>query len=268
MIREIKQYPIPEGFEFGGTVRHFDETLFALVEDLKETLEANELEALCAFQIGSPLAVIVIKHNDNYLELMNPVIITREGSITPTEKTAYFPHLTATTKRYEKIKVMYENREGKQQFLSAEGDLAIVIQRKTDYLLGANFRLRMSKEEQSLFDAKLNLNTNEITPESCPTTTLPHQYILTTIKYGLILGLMGIIVSFFLTLENLALLQTIENYLMIALFLLVGLYVAVAQHEGKRYKTCTSCQISNILGIAVIKIIHITGLFLANYFLL
>ena len=81
MIKEIIQYPTVMSLEFGGPVRHFDDTLLELIQDLKDTIEANNLDALAAFQIGSPLAVMVIKQNEEFLEIMNPVMIKREGTI-------------------------------------------------------------------------------------------------------------------------------------------------------------------------------------------
>ena len=156
MIKEIVKYPTTPSKEFGASVRSFDTELFELIQDLKDTIEANNLHALAAFQIGSPLAVIVIKQNDGeFLELINPMVIKREGTIHPVETTAYFPGLSATTTRYEKIKIMYSDRDDTQQFLEAEGDLAVTLQRKIDYLFGANLRLRLSKEEEAVFDSKL-----------------------------------------------------------------------------------------------------------------
>lgn len=268
MIKKIIQYPTVESLEFGGTVRHFDETLFEVIQDLKDTIQANELKALAAFQIGSPLAVILIQQNENdFLEIINPVIVKREGSINPTETTAYFPGLSAITKRHKKITLMYEDREGKQQFLDAEGDLAILIQRKTDYLLGGNFTLRMSKEEKVLFDAKLENNTNDIRPESCA-MTLQSDKLLLTIKYALILGILGLGLSFFVSDEIVETIKIVEKYLMIFLLLLIGIYVFYAHYEGKKYTSCNSCQISNIMGTALIKTIHVTLLFTAGYFIL
>ncbi len=146
MIQEITKYPTTASLEFGANVRHFNEELFALIQDLKDTIEANSLNALAAFQIGSPLSVIVVKKEDGeFLELINPRILTREGKVTPTETTAYFPGLSAKTNRYEKIKVMYEDRGANQQFLEADGDLSITIQRKMDYMYGSNFRVRLDE---------------------------------------------------------------------------------------------------------------------------
>ena len=164
MVKEIVQYPTTPSLEFGANIRHFDENLFKLIDDLKDTIEANNINALAAFQIGSPYAVIVIKKEDgSYLEIINPRIIKRAGSVEPVETTAYFPKLSAKTKRYEKIKLMYEDREGKQQFLDAEGALAITIQRKIDYVFGSNFRVRLSDDERKLFDSKLEFGTDAIT---------------------------------------------------------------------------------------------------------
>ncbi len=268
MIKKIIQYPTVESLEFGGTVRHFDETLLQTIQDLKDTIVENNLEALSAFQIGSHLAVFVIKQeNDEFLEIINPIIITREGTVTPIETTAYFPGLSARTKRYEKIKLMYEDKEGKQQFLSAEGDLSILIQRKTDYLLGANFRIRMNEEEKRLFDAKLEFGTDNIDQNDCP-TVFKRDIILTIIRYGLYLGIVGIVVSFFLGSIETAALKVYENYLIASLVALVVVYFFYAQYEGKQYTNCSSCQLGNIVGTAMIQSTKIFLLFLANYFIL
>ncbi|MBT8343387.1 MAG: peptide deformylase [Sulfurovum sp.] len=267
MIKEIIQYPTVMSLEFGGNVRHFDAPLFEIIQDLKDTIVDNDLNALAAFQIGSPLAVIVIKQDDQFLEIINPVIIKREGSVTPTESTAYFPGLSATTKRYEKIKLMYEDREGKQQFLSAEGDLSATIQRKTDYLLGANFRIRMTEEEKNLFDNKLEFGTDEIDQNDCP-TVFKRDKILDLIKYGLIFGVLGLLLSFFVDTEMTHTLKIAENYLMLILLVLIIIYFFYAQHEGKKYKQCTSCQVGNIIGTMVIVSVKLLLLFLANHFIL
>lgn len=268
MIKEIIQYPTVLSLEFGANVRHFDASLKELIQDIKDTIEANGLDALSAFQIGSPLAVMVIKQGDNqFLEIINPVIITREGNITPTEMTAYFPGLSAKTKRYEKIKIMYENVDAEQQFLSAEDDLAITIQRKSDYLLGANFRIRMSEEEKNLFDSKLEFGTDSLDLNDCP-TVFKRDKILHLIKYGFIAGIIGLLLSFFVNTEITNTIKLSENILMGVLGLLIVVYFLYAQYEGKQYKQCTSCQIGNIIGTVMILVFKLVLFFLANYFIL
>jgi len=268
MIKEIIQYPTVESLEFGGTVRHFDETLLETIQDLKDTIIENQLEALSAFQIGSPLAVFVVKQNNGeFLEIINPIIITREGVVTPIETTAYFPGLSAKTKRYEKIKLTYEDRTGKQQFLTAQGNLSILIQRKSDYLLGSNFRIRLDKEEQKLFDAKLEYGTDAFKNNDCP-TTFKRDSILAMIRYGIYLGIIGILISFFLSAEGVATLKIYENYLAALLVSFIVVYFFYAQYEGKQYTNCSSCQLGNITGTALIQSTKVLLLFLANYFIL
>jgi peptide deformylase len=268
MIKEITQYPTVMSLEFGGNVRHFDNTLLELIQDLKDTITANDLTALAAFQIGSPLAVMVIKQEDDqFLEIINPVIIKREGSVTPVETTAYFPGLSGKTKRYEKIKLMYEDRNGDQQFLTAEGDLAITIQRKADYLLGANFRIRMNEEEKKLFDSKLEFGTDDIDHNDCP-TVFKRDRILRLIKYGFIAGILGLILSFFVNEESITTIKSAENILMLTILVLMVVYFFYAQYEGKKYKHCTSCQIGNIIGTVTILAFKLLLLFIANYFIL
>jgi len=268
MIKDIKQHPTTGSFDFGGTVRHFNKDLFELLQDLKDTIEANDLQGLSAFQISSPLTVMVIKkENGDFLEIINPIIINKSGKINPVETTAYFSELSATTTRHKTVKLMYEDRTGKQQFLEADGDLSILIQRKSDYLLGSNFLIRLSKEEKETFEKKIAYNTNSVSSEVCP-TTLQSDNILKAIKYGLIAGFVGVASSFFLSSEILSGLKIAENYLMITLAFLVIFYFFYAQHEGKKYSSCTSCQVGNIMALTLIKTIHITALFLANYYFL
>lgn len=268
MVKQIITYPTVESLEFGAQVRHFDDSILQTIQDLKDTIVENNLEALSAFQIGSPLAVFVILQDDNsFLEIVNPVIIKREGHITPTETTAYFPGLTAKTKRYEKIKITYEDATGKQHFLEAEGKLAIQIQRKSDYLLGSNFRIRMSKEEQELFDAKLEYGTDRLNNDNCP-TTFKRDKILKVIKYGLYLGAIGILIGLFLSTPIVANIKTYENYLTSTLLGLLIVYFFYAQYEGKQYTNCMSCQLGNIVGTAAIEGSKILILFFASYFIL
>jgi peptide deformylase len=268
MVKEIIQYPTTPSLEFGANIRHFDEDLLEIIRDLKDTIEANSLNALAAFQIGSPYAVIVVKNEDgSYLEIVNPRIIKRSGSVEPIETTAYFPKLSAKTKRYEKIKLMYEDKEGKQQFLDAENELAITLQRKIDYVFGSNFRVRLSDEERQLFDSKLEFGTDAITNNGCP-SVFKRDRILQLFKILFVTSILGVLSSFFVGEDTLLTLKSIENYLLIFMFGLIVVYFFYAQYEGKQYKNCSSCQIGNIIGTSAIELTKLIILFLLNYFLI
>ena len=267
MVKEITKYPTTPSLEFGANVRFFNDELFTLLQDLKDTIKENDLDALAAFQIGSPLCVIVVKKEDEFLELINPRVLKREGSVEPIETTAYFSGMSAKTKRYEKITLMYEDRDASQQFLEAEGEFAITLQRKVDYTFGSHFRFRLDAEEQKLFDSKLEFGTDAITKNDCP-TVFKRDRILQVFKFFFVFGLFGIIASFFISEENLVTLVSAENYIMLTMLLLVVIYFFYAQYEGRQYKHCTSCQIGNIIGTCIISSIKLLALFLASYFLL
>lgn len=266
MIKEITKYPQTPTLEFGANVRFFNEDLFALIQDLKDTMEANNLNALAGFQIGSSHCVVVIKYEGKYLELVNPKILKREGSVETVERTAYFPGLSAKTKRYDKIKLMYEDREANQKFLDADGNLSITIQRKIDYTFGSHFRIRLSEDEKKLFDSKLEFGTDSITQNDCP-TFFKRDRILQLFKALLLFTLLISIGSFFVSDELVETLGMIKNYTLGGMSLLIVIYFFYAQYEGKQYKHCTSCQIGNIIGTTVVSVIKLTALSVATYFI-
>ena len=265
MVKEITTYPTTPSLEFGANVRFFNDELFDVIQDLKDTIEANDLDALAAFQIGSPLAVVVVKKDGEFLELINPKVLKREGSVTPLETTAYFPGLSAKTKRYEKITLMYEDRDANQKFLDADGELSITIQRKLDYVFGSNFRVRLDEDEKKLFDSKLEFGTDAITQNDCP-TIFKRDRILQAFKFLFIFGLLGVLVSFFMSEDSLSTISTVENYIMISMLILTIIYFFYAQYEGRQYKHCTSCQIGNIIGTTLTLLLKLFFLFLVNLF--
>jgi peptide deformylase len=261
MIRPITQYPTQTGFDFDGVVRSFDKELESLVEDLKDTIHANNLEGLSAFQIGSPKAVIVIKDHENFLVMINPVIFTKEGEITTQERTAYYPNLTASITRAHTIKVTYDDLQGKQHFLTATDHLAIVIQRKSDYLLGSTFITRLSKEEREKFQYQLK-STYGNGSQSCLLSPFSDR-VIKGINITLILTLLGLLVGL-LGIGNLPIVS-IQEALMIATASLIGLYLLLRIYEGKK---CGICEIGNTLAMVVIKSIHLGGVYLLNYWIL
>ena len=266
MVREITTYPTTPSLEFGANVRFFNDELYELIQDLKDTIDANNLDALAAFQIGSSLSVIVVKNDDEFIELINASVLKRDGKVEPTESTAYFPGLSAKTTRYEKIKVMYEDRGANQQFLEAEGDLAITIQRKIDYTLGSNFRVRMSEAEKDIFDSKLQYGTDAINDNGCP-TVFKRDRILQAFKALLLFSVLMMLVSFFVDEEILSSMATVQNYTLGLMSALTIIYFFYAQYEGKEYKQCTSCQIGNIIGTTIFLLAKLTVLAVATYFI-
>ncbi len=266
MVREIITYPTPPSLEYGIDVRKFDEELFALLEDLKDTVKANDLEGLAAFQIGNYHNVVVVRMEDGeFLELINPRIIRHEDKTEEEESTAYFPGLTAKVPRYNKISVVYQDREGKDRTLQAEGKLARVIQRKIDYTFGGNFLSKLSKEERERFEQKLSQGMDIAVGGNCPTTFVRDKFMFVAnlITAAMVLVL---IASFFVSPQTEAMLWRVQLYASFGVLGFDLLYFFYGLYEAKIYKHCTSCQIGNFIGTVGISFIKLTIIMLLSYY--
>ena len=152
MVQNITKYPTPLSLEHSVDVRNFDKKLFALIADLKDTINENNLDGLSAFQIGSCFNVIVLKNQDgSFLELINTRLISHSGKIITQEKTAYFGEASAKITRFERVSIVYQDRDVKDCSLKLEGALAILLQRKLDYSFGSTFLHKLSGSEQDTF---------------------------------------------------------------------------------------------------------------------
>lgn len=269
MIRKIVTYPTPPSVNYSTDVRVFNEEMQCLVDDMKDTIEANKLDGLSAFQIGSMYNIVVIKEEDgSFLELINPRLFFTEGKVSSVEKTAYFPGLSAKVTRHKKVSVVYEDRELKQHSLKADGALSILLQRKIDYTFGSSFINKLDKEEKKRFDLKLEYGSDIAISEHCP-TTFNRDKILKVINIVIFIMLMLLISSFFVEQESI--LSEMWQYQLYASFGVLSLnviYFFYAQHEGKKYTSCTSCQIGNIIGTTVISLVKLTLIMVLSFLII
>jgi len=269
MVQDIITYPTPPSVEYSTDVRVLNEEITSLIQDLKDTIQENSLEALTAFQIGSMYNVIVVKKDDgSFLELINPRIISATGKTTTVEKTAYFPGLSAKVERNDNISIVYEDRDLKQQVLKASGDEAILLQRKIDYTFGSSFINKLSGDEKKIFEQKLEFGSDIAISESCP-TYFKRDYILKAINIITVGMLILLITSLFIdSKETLSGMWDYQLYLSYLNLGLTVIYFFYAQYEGKQFTSCTSCQIGNIIGTTAISLIKLTVVMVLSYFLI
>ena len=269
MIKDITTYPTPPSVEYSTEVRVFSDEISSLIDDLKDTIEANSLKALTAFQIGSMYNVVVVKNNDgSFLELINPKLFNTSGQVTTKETTAYFPGLSAMVTRHEKVSIVYEDRDLQQKSMKAEGELSILLQRKIDYTFGSSFINKLVGEEKNLFEKKLEFGSDIAVSESCP-TNFKRDKILTVINI-IMLGMLALLVfSFFVdTQEEYSYLWDYQLYLSFVVLGLDVIYFFYAQYEGKQFTSCSSCQIGNIIGTVVISLVKLSVIMLASFFII
>lgn len=262
MIKTIITYPTPTGVEYAADIRVFDEALHTFIDDLKETLEVNNLEGLAASQVGSYYNVLVVKQNGEFIELLNPRVLSKKGSVTSTESTAYFPGVSTELERYKSISLVYEDRNGEAHSLKAEGEFAILLQRKIDYLFGATFLTKLKDEKRDAFEALLNSNGI-----SCPTpnTGFSRDYFVKASNYLMIAMLLFLGLSLFVDIPQ------AWDYQLYASFMVVGiniLYTLYSYYENKRFSICTNCYNMSIFGVVAIGLVRLTLLMTVSYFLI
>lgn len=251
MIKELITYPDERIKYISADVRKFDDELFELLENMHDTMEHHGLDAISAIQIAIPFSAILIKEGDEIIELINARIIVNEGREEAQEHSAYFPpNFSATIKRYSKIKVVYENRNGELKHLDVDGEFSRRLQQQIDFLFGGTLLDKMDKDSRGVGEKQL-AQEGFIAGESCPVVFV-RDYFKRGAKYLLVLVSLTFILPFFVSPQLRALVYTLDKYALMGVVLLMIIYFIYGQHEGKIYKQCTSCQIGNIIGTVVI----------------
>ncbi len=269
MVRDIVVYPDKRVRIRAADVRRFDEALASVIQDLKDTMKAHHVKAMAATQIAIPMSVLVIEQEDgSYLEVVNPRIIGKKGSVMSTEETLYFPNTTHTVQRYEMIRLIYEDRHGNQKSLKAEGDLAITLQRKIDYLFGDTLASRMNEDNRKGLEKDLAQKGMPGSFEVCPRVFMKDYFTSMIQKVLFIMGLTLVTPLFSPAPETVAKIWHFDEYASWAIILLLLGYFAVGIWEGKKYTSCTSCQIGNMVGTAFKYIVATIVITTAAYFLL
>lgn len=117
-------------------VKAFNKELWTLLDDMKETVRAEQGAGLAAPQIGIPKRVVVIDVEEGFYELVNPVIISAKGEQTGPEGCLSVKGKQGTVTRPNKVKAEYRDRHGKKHKLTAEGFFARAVCHELDHLDG------------------------------------------------------------------------------------------------------------------------------------
>ena len=117
-------------------VKSFNSELASLLDDLKETVRAENGAGLAAPQIGVNKRVVVVDVEEGYFELVNPVILSTKGEQTGPEGCLSVKGKQGTVTRPNKVKAEYRDRNGKKHKLTAEGFFARAVCHELDHLDG------------------------------------------------------------------------------------------------------------------------------------
>ncbi len=159
-IRKIYTYPDPILRKKAEKIDFFDERLDTLIKDMAETMYDAPGIGLAAPQIGESLQLVVVDISketavQDYMVLVNPEIVEKEGSQLDEEGCLSVPHLTSKVKRSKKIKVVYQDREGNNKELTTEDRFAVVLQHEIDHLNGHLFIDHLSPLKRNMYKKKM-----------------------------------------------------------------------------------------------------------------
>ena len=165
MIREIVIYPDKRLKQISKEVESFDASLHELLDDMYETMRAKNGVGLAAIQVGVTLRALIInipleevkegedeQPKENTLEMINPVIIEKDGTEKFQEGCLSVPGIYEDVTRAKHVKIEYYDRDGQKHLIEDDGFLAIAMQHEMDHLDGKLFIEKLSIIKRKKFE--------------------------------------------------------------------------------------------------------------------
>jgi len=172
MVREIVVYPDKRLKLVSKEVEVFNGALHDLLDDMYETMRAKNGVGLAAIQVGVDQRVLIInvpledkdgesygeEHSENdqpkenTLEMINPVIVEKDGREKFQEGCLSIPGVYEDVERAKHVKVEYFDRAGEKQSIEDDGFLAVAMQHEIDHLDGKVFIEKLSYIKRKKFE--------------------------------------------------------------------------------------------------------------------
>ena len=117
-----------------------DEKVKQLLGDMLDTLDARpDAAGIAACQVGSLKRAVVIRTENGIRNMLNPKIISTEGTQECLEGCLSFPGKVGKTVRPQKVKVAALDENGAEFEIEGEGELAKCLCHEIDHLDGKVF---------------------------------------------------------------------------------------------------------------------------------
>jgi len=164
MVREIVVYPDKRLKLISKEVASFNGALHDVLDDMYETMRARNGVGLAAIQVGIDLRALIInipledadgdhdQPKENTLEMINPVIIEKDGTEKFQEGCLSIPGVYEEVERAKHVKVEYCDREGNKHTIENDDFLAVAIQHEMDHLDGKVFIEKLSYMKRKKFE--------------------------------------------------------------------------------------------------------------------
>ena len=118
-----------------------------LIQDMFETMYAEDGVGLAAPQVGVSKKIAVIDVGEGPITLINPKVINGFGEDIDVEGCLSIPGKKAYVKRLAQVKVEALNEKGRSVLIEAEGMLARALQHEIDHLNGILFTDLIDEKE-------------------------------------------------------------------------------------------------------------------------
>ena len=139
-------------------IEEVSESVRALIDDMFETMYAEEGVGLAAPQVGEEIRLVVIDPHEEGTEpmvLINPQIVESGSDTAKREEGCLsIPGLSEVVERPATVVVDALDRDGAPQRIEAEGLLATILQHEIDHLDGILFIDRLSPLKRKLLLSK------------------------------------------------------------------------------------------------------------------
>ncbi len=136
MILEIMKDDHPILKQSCKPVQKIGPSIKKLLEDMLETMNHAKGVGLAAPQVGVSKRVIIVDVGEGLIELINPEILSCEGSELAWEGCLSYPGIIGEIDRHQKLVVSGLDRHGHRRWVAAEGFLARALQHEIDHLNG------------------------------------------------------------------------------------------------------------------------------------
>ena len=117
-------------------VTRFDGELCTLLDNMKETLRKAEGAGLAAPQVGVPIRAVLVDVDEGFFEFINPIFVWQKGEQVGPEGCLSVKGKAGTVRRPDKVKIIYQDRNGDKYSLVARGFFARAVCHELDHLDG------------------------------------------------------------------------------------------------------------------------------------
>ncbi len=137
--RKVLKYGDERLRKVAKPVTEFDDDLFELLDDMKDTMYANNGMGLAATQVGVLRRVVIMDLGGSFFELINPEIVASSGEQEDEEGCLSVPNFSDVVKRPYKVTVKAKDRYGYDFEITGEKYFARCACHEIDHLNGILF---------------------------------------------------------------------------------------------------------------------------------